>query len=47
MNYYEYKGLYIEHDFYGRGEWTVQYCGDNVTFFTEQEARDFVDEVTG
>lgn len=42
----EYKGYYIEHDFYGTDEYTVQYCGDDVMFRTEKEAMDFIDEVS-
>lgn len=41
----EYKGLWIEYDFYGEGEYSVQYCGDDVMFSSEAEARAFIDEV--
>lgn len=44
--YTEYKGYYIERDFYGHGEVTVQYCGDDIVFASEEEARLFIDEVT-
>lgn len=44
--YKEYKGYSIEYNFYGEGEYSVQYCGDDVVFNTEQEAKDFIDEVT-
>lgn len=39
----EYKGYYIECNFYGHGEFTVQYCGDDVFFRTEKEAKNFID----
>lgn len=42
----EYKGLCIEHNIYGTGEYSVQFCGDDVIFATEAEAREFIDEVT-
>lgn len=42
----EYKGFYIEHNIYGTGEYSVQFCGDDVIFMTETEAREFIDEVT-
>lgn len=42
----EYKGYAIEFDFYGEGEYSVQYCGDDVMFKTMDEAKKFIDEVT-
>lgn len=42
----EYKGLYIEFNFYGSNEYTVQYCGDDVLFNTVEEAKAFIDEVS-
>lgn len=41
----EYKGYYIEYDFYNASEWTVQYCGDDLIFNTIEEAKAFIDEV--
>ena len=41
-----YKGYYIEHNFYGMGEYSVQFCGDDIMFDTEDEAKAFIDEVT-
>lgn len=41
----EYKGYYIEYNFYGENEYSVQYCGDDVLFKTEEEAKRFIDEV--
>ena len=41
----EYKGYYIETNFYGDGEITVQYCGDDIYFPTIQEAKDFIDDM--
>jgi hypothetical protein len=40
----EYKGFYIEYNIYGKGEYTVQVCGDDVWFTTEQDAKDFIDQ---
>jgi len=34
----ECNGLYIEHNFYGLGEWSVQFCGDDLMFSTKEEA---------
>ena len=45
-NVKEYKGYYIEKSFYGEGEYTVQYCGDDIWFETEEEAIKFIDEIT-
>ena len=45
MNYIEYKGYYIETNFYGQNEISVQYCGDDILFPTVQEAKEFIDEV--
>ena len=28
----EYKGYYIEFNFYGNNEYSVQYCGDDIVF---------------
>lgn len=41
----EYKGYYIEFNFYGRNEYTVQYCGDDIMFQTEDEAKAFIDSI--
>ena len=41
----EYKGFYIEHNFYGNDEWSLQFCGDDIIFETKQEAIDFVDSL--
>lgn len=42
-----YKGYAIEKDFYGNGEYTVQFEGDDVVFKTEEEAKKFIDEQVG
>ena len=41
-----YNGYYIEQNFYGMGEFSVRYCGDDVLFETEEEAKAFIDEIT-
>ena len=41
----EYKGYYIETNLYGENEITVQYCGDDISFPTIQEAKEFIDEL--
>ena len=43
----EYRGYNIEHNIYGRGEYSVEYCGDDVIFDTEEQAKAFIDEVEG
>lgn len=40
-----YKGYYIEFNFYGRNKYTVQYCGDDIFFQTEDEAKAFIDSI--
>lgn len=40
-----YRGYVIEYNFYGQNEYTVQYCGDDVFFNTEEEAKDFIDKI--
>lgn len=45
-SYTMYKGYGIEYDFYGNGEYTVQYAGDDIWFKTEAEAKKFIDEIT-
>lgn len=44
-NYTEYKGYYIESNFYGEGEYSVQYDGDDIIFQSEAEAKAFIDEI--
>ena len=39
----EYRGYYICFNFYGREEYTVQYCGDDFIFKTEEDAKAFID----
>lgn len=41
----EYKDYDITYNFYGNGEYTVQYCGDDVWFTSEKEAREFIDDI--
>lgn len=41
----EYKGYYIEYNFYGLGEYSVQYCGDDLMFKTADAAKEFIDSV--
>ena len=43
--YTEYKGYYIETDFYGQGECTVQFCGDDILFDSPEEAKEFIDSL--
>ena len=45
MRYY--KGYDIEYNFYGENEYSVQYCGDDVIFDTEEEAIEFIDGIVG
>lgn len=42
----KYKGYPIEHNFYGRGEYTVQFEGDDVLFDQIEDAKKFIDEQT-
>ena len=38
-----YKNSFIEYNFYGQGEYSVQYCGDDFIFNTLEEAKVFID----
>jgi len=40
-----YKGFGIEFDIYGNNEYSVQYCGDDVIFDTEEQAKEFIDDI--
>lgn len=40
-NIWECNGLYIEKNFYGMEEYSVQYCGDDMMFRTFGEAVEF------
>jgi hypothetical protein len=44
-NIIKYKGYLIEKDFYGQGEYTVQYMGDDVWFETLDAAKEFIDDI--
>ena len=46
MNYIEYKGYYIEYNFYSENEYSVQYCGDDLIFRSEEEAKEFIDTIS-
>lgn len=41
----EYKGYYIVLNFYGKGEYTVQYGDGDMWFDTVDEAKAFIDDV--
>lgn len=41
----EYKGYYIEYNFYGLNEYNVQYCGDDIMFKSVNEAKEFIDSI--
>lgn len=40
----EYKGYFIEFNFYGQNEFSVQYIGDDFIFNSEKDAKKFIDE---
>lgn len=40
-----YKGYYIEHNFYGKGEYTVDFEGSDLWFTTQREAKEFIDSI--
>ena len=40
-----YKGYEISYNFYGNGEYTVFYDGDDVWFRSEKAAKDFIDGI--
>lgn len=41
----EYNGFYIEYNFYGQNEYSVQFCGDDFLFKTRDEAIKFCDDI--
>lgn len=41
-----YRDYGIDYNFYGLNEYTVQYCGDDVTFETLEDAKSFIDEIS-
>lgn len=45
ISFISYKGYEIAYNIYGTGEYTVQYCGDDVWFSSEKEAREFIDDI--
>lgn len=47
MKNIEYRGYDITFNFYGNNEYTVEFCGDDVVFETEAQAKAFIDEVEG
>ena len=46
MNTTYYRGYGIDYNFYGEGEYSVQYCGDDMMFRTIEDAKAFIDEIT-
>jgi len=40
-----YKKYVIGHNFYGKGEYTVLYNGDELWFDTLEEAKKFIEEI--
>ena len=42
-----YKGYGIDFNVYGLGEYSVQFCGDDIMFDTLQEAKAFIDDAYG
>lgn len=40
-----YKGHEIYFDLFHMGEVSVQYCGDEVVFNNEEEAKSFIDDI--
>ena len=41
----EYNGYWISRNIYGSGEYSVQYCGDDIIFDDVNDAKDFIDSV--
>lgn len=41
---YSYGGYYIEYNFYGENEYSVQIDGDDAIFNTLEEAKEFIDK---
>ena len=40
-----YKNYYIEYNFYGMNEYSVQYEGDDLMFDTVEDAKKFIDRI--
>lgn len=47
MSNIEYRGYDITFNLYGKNEYTVEFCGDDVVFETEAQAKAFIDEMEG
>ena len=41
----EHNGYYIEFNFYGLKEYSVQFAGDDYMFNTKEEAKQFIDSL--
>lgn len=41
----KYRDFYIEYNFYGMNEYTVQYEGDDIIFDTKEKAKEFIDSL--
>lgn len=41
----KYRVFYIEYNFYGMNEYTVQYDGDDIIFDTKEKAKEFIDSL--
>ena len=40
-----YKNTPIEYNFYWQGEFSVQYCGDDILFNSIEDAEKFIDDI--
>ena len=41
----EYKGFYIEFNFYGNNQYSIQFCGDDLIFNSKEDAYNFIDNL--
>ena len=41
----KYKGYIIVFNLYGQYEYTIQYCGDELFFYTLRAAHEFIDNL--
>lgn len=45
MTEINYKNYTITYDFYGMGEYSVKYCGDELVFWSLEDAKKAIDEI--
>ena len=42
---HHYRGFDFDHNFYGEGEYTIHYCGDDIWCTSLEEAKEVIDDI--